>query len=189
MDWIFFYSRNAVRFFFQGLERLGLPYPSGVATATIGAGTAEALVERGIAVDFVGFGNPERTADRFALRARGKRVLFPRARQSRRSVEYRIDGDITVFSPVVYNNSRREDVSLPDAEVLIFTSPLNAKTYYGHYEMNEDQLVIAFGPTTSEQLKKLGIDHLMSAEPSEQGLVKLLDELMSQEDMYGEEDQ
>ncbi len=78
-DWVFFYSAQGVRFFFEGLEKSGIALPENVRLGAIGSGTAR-LLEK---ADFIGDGTSEATAAAFAKLAAGQRVLFPRAENSR----------------------------------------------------------------------------------------------------------
>ena len=52
-DWIFFYSRRAVQFFF---DQLPAELPEKVLLATIGPATARALTQRGHEASFIGSG-------------------------------------------------------------------------------------------------------------------------------------
>lgn len=166
-DWVFFYSKTAVRFFLEGL---GGPPPSALRWAALGQGTAAAMLEAGLRVDFTGTGDPESTAAAFGTLARGQRVLFPQARQSQQSVERLLAGAIQAVSLIVYDNLPVENPIVPPCQILVFTSPLNAAAYFHAYTLQKGQQVVAIGHTTAAALRRLGIDCRTAPEPSEAGL-------------------
>lgn len=175
VDWIFFYSRNAVSFFFQQLDWNGQTLSQGVQLAAMGPGTARELQRGGRPVAFVGDGRAETTAEAFLERAAGQRVLFPRAKISRRSVQSLIADRIQEKDLVVYRNEPVEEFVIPYTDYLVFTSPLNAKTYYARYEPADEQRIIAIGATTEAALEKLGVTNVRTAgSPSEAALVELI---------------
>lgn len=165
-DWTFFYSPRAVRFFLEQLTDRPV-----VRWAAIGPGTAKALEARGIVPDFVGDGDPDATAAAFLPLAAGQRVLFPRARHSRQSVQRALGDEIISLDLIVYDNRPKADFEAPPCRVLVFTSPLNARAYFGRYPLREGQRVVAIGPSTAVTLSDLGvIFDAVAAEPSEEGL-------------------
>ena len=60
-DWIFFSSKNAVRFFSQNIENQNIDLPKSK-WAALGQATAKVLAEYVGKVDFVGTGEPKETA-------------------------------------------------------------------------------------------------------------------------------
>ncbi|MEL7020121.1 MAG: uroporphyrinogen-III synthase [Bacteroidota bacterium] len=177
VDWIFFYSKTAVRFFFQTLADRPLP---SCRYAAIGPRTAAVLSAHVSAVDFVGNGQPSTTAMRFVACAKGERVLFPRARQSRQSVQKQLQQDIEVVDLVIYDNQIRQDIALPRADILVFTSPLNAKAYFQYRPYATGQQLVAIGTTTADALRQLGMSDVhVAATPSELGLADAVLKLLS----------
>lgn len=176
--WIFFYSKQGVRFFFEQLAAFRQTLPEGIRLAAIGPGTARAIRAAGHTPDFVGMGHPEATARAFRQMAQGCRVLFPRAETSRRSVQQLVADAVEVVDLVVYRNTIRTDLTLPDAEVLVFTSPLNAEAWYGQRPPRPDQHVVAIGHTTARALYALGIEGVRVARrPDEESIVEVLREI------------
>jgi uroporphyrinogen-III synthase len=169
-EWVFFYSPRAVHFLLQAVPFSDLlDYKIGA----IGNGTANALTEHQLIPDFIGSGHPPATAEAFGRRAKGKRVLFPRARHSRRSIQQLLEGQIRDIDWIVYENIPKETIELPDANILLFTSPLNAEIYYQHYGFRDDQITIAIGPTTRKKLADLGAVKILSARaPKEKYLLE-----------------
>ena len=173
-QWIFFYSKNAVKFFFKGLKTLGRKPPK-VRWATIGKSTAKALQRQGIEADFVGQGNAMETAWSFLLKARQQVVLFPRAQSSRQSIQELLGDKIIDKNLIVYRNQPKRRFSISDCDFLVFTSPMNAETYFASRELHQGQCVIAIGRTTAKTLTGLGIDEIQTAEePSEEALAKVV---------------
>ncbi len=264
-DWIFFSSKNAVRFFFQRLrsddfkssdrstsrsddfkssdrsepsnsgdsaksggdlesqpDRAGLSTESGgdfesppdwirtayprVKWAALGPATARVLAEYVGTVDFVGTGEPVSTAEKFnptsgpsptgrgaltpgismEMDARGGAsplavgeepgvgsILFPAARHSRQSVMSLLAGKFHCIHLEIYDNRPVDDPSHVDAEVLVFTSPLNAQAYLARHKPAESQRVVAIGETTARALREAGIAEVsVSGEASEEALAR-----------------
>ena len=170
-DWIFFYSKNAVHFFFQQLEQL----PNSIKYAAFGNGTALALQKLAIQPDFVGNGKKEDTAQAFASFVQGKKVLFPRAKQSQQSIQKLLPEGIKLVDLIVYNNEPLPKIDIPEVDFLVFTSPLNVQTYFSHYSLKKQQVVLAIGQTTANALTNLNISELKVAQhPTEAALVDLI---------------
>ncbi|HMO40022.1 MAG TPA: uroporphyrinogen-III synthase [Saprospiraceae bacterium] len=172
-DWVFFYSKKAVHFFLKNPQTAD--YLNNKQTAVLGPGTAAALSKRGYNADFVGNGEPETTAEAFGKLATGRRVLFPRAAHSRRSVQQLLEGQIIAQDLVVYHNEPRTDFTLPTCEYLVFTSPLNVQAYMAKYAIAAEQKIIAIGGTTAATLRESGITEWRVADlPSEEGLAMVV---------------
>ncbi len=170
VDWIFFYSKNAVLFFFKLLQKDTV---EGVKLAAMGTATAELLASQFKEADFIGDGIPQSTAKAFLKVASGQKVLFPRAKKSRQSIQRLLGNQIVVFDRVVYDNKPKTAMDIPEADCLVFTSPMNAEAYFLEYEWRDFQKVVAIGQTTATALKSFKIKGFTIAEtPSEEGLVK-----------------
>jgi uroporphyrinogen-III synthase len=172
-DWWFFYSPRAVIYGLAGADEAANPPPR---LAALGPGTAEQLLNMVGRVDFTGSGKPEEVAAAFAKVAGGQRVFFPRARQSRLTVQTLITDRVTVLDAVCYNNVA-EPVSEPiNADVMIFTSPLNVAAYLDHQPLGARTRVLAIGNSTAGALRQRGIHCEVAAEPTEAALVEVLGE-------------
>ena len=153
LDWIFFYSSRGTAFFAEGLDG---SLPEGVRLAAIGPGTAAAVEEHlGRRPDFVGNGRPADTARAFEAAAAGCRVLFPRARQSEESIRKLLGSAIDSVDLIVYENHPIGPFACPEADLLVFTSPLNARAYYDQCPARGEKL-LAIGETTAAKLRELG---------------------------------
>ncbi|WP_373548624.1 uroporphyrinogen-III synthase [Haliscomenobacter sp.] len=174
IDWCFFSSRNAVKFFFQGLKAAGLQVPTGLKWGVLGEGTAKSLKEQGYVADFAGNGEPQSVGAAFGIVAEGQRVLFPRAAQSRESIQKILVGLVTIVDLVVYTNAPRTDFELPHADLLVFTSPLNAQAYFAKYPLSKGQKLVAIGQSTEQALRDLGCIEITTAPiPSEEVLAEI----------------
>ncbi len=168
-DWIFFSSGYAVRFFFNQIK--SIPDRK---WAAIGAGTATSLSNFiGRPPDFMGNGNPGATAAPFRRQARGEKVLFPGALNSRQSVQMAINSEVETISIAIYDNQPVENPSLRTESVLAFTSPMNAQSYFSIHPLHRRQFVAAIGNSTAEAILKLGVQEVtVAAEATEKGLAE-----------------
>ncbi|MDX2279028.1 MAG: uroporphyrinogen-III synthase [Saprospiraceae bacterium] len=173
-DWIFFSSKNGVAFFFEGLDVAHWTVPS-VHWACIGSATAEALQQRGITPDFVGTGDPETTAALFKPKAQGQKVLFVGALHARAALRLAVQQYAQTAVLAVYDNQALPAPELSEADVLIFTSPLNATSYFGKNALLAHQQLVAIGNSTAQCLQELGFSKIRIPEnPSETALAQLL---------------
>lgn len=167
-DWWFFYSSRAVEF---GLvEKL----PESVKLAAIGPGTAKALLGVAGRVDFTGEGSPEEVAAAFGEIAAGATVFFPRALQSRRTVQHLLADKITVLDAICYDNVMVPAAEPVAADVYVFTSPLNVEAYLDHQPLAPAARVIAIGPSTAAALEARGVGCEMAEQPGEEWVVAML---------------
>lgn len=175
--WIFFYSKKAVHFYFKGLETYAYSMPD-AKLAALGESTALAIKAKGFEPDFTGTGEPETTAQGFEKYAANQKVLFPRAKNSRKSIQQILSGKIKEIDLIVYENKPSANFEIAYCDILVFTSPLNAETYFEKYKRLDHQLILAIGHTTAAALNKIGInDVLIASEPSEQALADLVLEI------------
>jgi uroporphyrinogen-III synthase len=164
VDLIFFYSSNAVRFFFSQLEEA----PSSSEFCCMGTGTAATLMALGHEPYFVGKENPSTIAKDFLKLSKSKKVLFPRAKYSKKSVQNIIQNEVEVLDIVVYENSKKTVFPDPKADMLIFTSPLNAEAYFDCIPYRGEYL-LAIGRTTLNYLESLGFEDVMISDASTEG--------------------
>lgn len=170
-DWVFFYSGQGVRFFFEHLAKAEIHLPPTTRFGAIGPGTARLLET----VHFVGDGAVKTTSEAFGKIAAGKRVLFPRALQSRQSVQLSLGKTIEALSLIVYDNTPIPEIALSDAAVLVFTSPLNLQAYFSKHRLLRDQKVLTIGPTTAQALIEMGmLPFAVAPQPSEEALAELV---------------
>lgn len=172
VDWIFFYSGTGVHFFFEQLEKQQLILSEGIQFAALGSGTADKF-PASYTANFIGQGKPEAVATQFLAVAYGKQVLFPRAATSRQSIQQFLKSEIQSEDLIVYKNTPKKNIDLPDCDCLVLTSPMNATVYFSQKAFQTHQKVIAIGQTTASALEKLGITRFQIAENStEEALVE-----------------
>ena len=170
-DWIFFYSRKAVKYFIDQIENL----PTDINIAAYGKGTAEALSSLKITADFIGSGVGVSTLTEFLKIAKHQSVLFPQARHSRRTIEKLAKTQLNSFPLVVYDNVAKTDIVASLANFLVFTSPLNVQAYFDQFTLAKNQKIIVIGETTGNALNPYGIEDFLVAEtPSEEGLAEMV---------------
>lgn len=175
-DWWFFYSPRAVAFATDFMDEWPNTDTWGYKLAVMGPGTDTALRTHPYCLtpNFIGKGSPEDVATAFGKVAAGQRVFFPRARQSRLSVQTMLADQVTVLDAICYDNVAVPATKPIIADVFIFTSPLNVGAYLDHQPLPEDARVLAIGPSTAGALTDRGISCEWPEEPSEAGLLKLL---------------
>jgi uroporphyrinogen-III synthase len=169
-DWVFFYSSRAVSFWLSGLAELPATPPL---LATMGAGTAATLEELLRTPDFVGAGQPTDVAEAFAARVGSGSVLFPRARDSRRSVQSLLPTHMKTVDLVVYDNVIDDEVVVPLTEVAVLTSPRNAEAYLAAVSRPAPCLV-AIGSSTEAFLLAQGQSCYTADRPDEAAIAELV---------------
>ncbi len=171
-DWLFFYSKTAVKYFFQKVKPQQI---AGKKIATFGSSTAKALEEHKLKADFHGKGDSSAVAKEFLQVAKGQTIAFPRAKSSLKSVQKKIADKAKVVDLPVYKNIAKKEVPASNADYLVFTSPLNAKTYFKQHQIQKNQQVIAIGKTTGEALVSLTKGKVYVSDiSSEENLVKMV---------------
>jgi len=149
-DWVFFTSLGTVRHF--PVERVDL---STKLVAAMGPGTAEALRDKQVEVDFEGPTNEvQQVATAFSHQLGSASVLFPRAEQSLRSIQQHLPpGQVHEYIcyrtiPVLH-----EFTSVP--HVMVFTSPSNV---YSFSRANNQwpAACVCIGKTTEQALRSAG---------------------------------
>ncbi|MDF1697146.1 MAG: uroporphyrinogen-III synthase [Saprospiraceae bacterium] len=169
-DWIFFYSRNGVKYFFENDSYELYPY----LWACMSHGTAEELSHYVTDISFVGTGSPEDVAKAYSKELDSNTITcYIRAKQSVDSVRQLINRKDD-FSLPVYKNSLSQDVPDTPFDILLFTSPMNVDAWLNKRAYANEK-VIAIGNTTAKQLEKHGIvDYIVAENPSEKSLAESL---------------
>ena len=175
-DWLFFSSKNAVHFFVEGIQNFRELFSiQKFKIAGIGKATSKALKNAFGRCDFTGDGKPENVAKAFLAVAENQTVLFPGAKNSRRSIQEILKDQIEAVDLEIYNNQPRTGFELRDFDVLVFTSPMNVVAYFLNKELFDFQEVIAIGETTGAALTTHGIlNYKIAGNPSEIALVKTI---------------
>jgi len=176
-DWVFLSSKHAIDFFVPQYYKKDLEHTK---FAVLGKGTEMQLNKYGIQADFVGDGHGDTSARLFEQKINGKvKVLFPGATQSLHQVQNNFSKGLTDITNLsVYQNTMKSDICKIDADIIVCTSPMNAKAYFSKFEKESKQTVISIGRSTSSLLSEMNIEHKVAYLPYDYCLV---DEVLSVE--------
>jgi len=193
-DWVVLTSGNAVRYFFQRMDTLGLDARalSGCRICAVGPKTADEIRSFGIKPDLVPTDyKAEGVVEEFSrLDMQGSRVLFPRADKARDVIQRELKRmGAHVDSPVAYRNVFPE--RLPpetlfalekrSVDCITFTSSStvqNLAAMLGEelmLDMLKGVAVASIGPITSKSCRELGLK--VDIEPESYTLDALADAL------------
>jgi len=144
----------------------------------MGKATAHFAKAQKLNLQFIGNGKPKATSQQFLQVAEKQSVLFPRAKRSKKSIQRLLKDKIEAHDLVVYENEIKKDWKVSECNILVFTSPLNAKAYFSKNLAKAPKKIIAIGNTTARALKKLGVENVhIAEEPSEEGLWEVVKNL------------
>lgn len=168
-DVVFFTSPRSVRFFFSYFKHNNQFF------ATIGESTANELKKLGLSADFIGTtaSNPELVAQELKEWLGGRTVLFPQSQRSNRTMQRALKPD-QYYDLVVYETHLENIKFNKRPNYLVFTSPSNAEAYMVSNKVDNDQVVISFGTTTSRYLENNGVKNQCLLEPTEEAVVEAL---------------
>lgn len=144
--------------------------------ACVGRGTYKELAQFCSQIDFIGDSvNVHEVGAEFVKVVDNETCLFPVSNISKRTIQKYFPDQSKISDLVVYNTQEKDSFNNPDADVLIFTSPSNARAYFSKFELEKNQEVISIGPTTGVQLNDLGIfDFNTPKSTGELGLIDLI---------------
>jgi uroporphyrinogen-III synthase len=170
-DWIFFTSKNAVRYFFQLNFDL-----KNTKIACVGKGTYKELIKHVDQVSFIGDAvNIIEIGKEFSKLVGEGTCVFPISNISKRTIQKQFSNQSNISDLIVYSTEEQQNFLDPKADVLIFTSPSNARAYFNKLARQPKQKIIVMGPTTGKQLFDLGItDFLTPKLTGELGLIDLI---------------
>jgi len=170
-DWIFFYSRHGVQFFFEQAPTID----EGTLFGAMGPKTAKTL-SLYQNVHFVGNGKKEETAKAFDIVAFKGSVLFPRASKSLKSIQTLLAKNerFKIKDVIVYDNQIRSDLEIVDKDILVFTSPMNAFAYLEQTPLRKGQKIIAIGESTAMAIRKYKLQPMVAEKPSEESIYQLI---------------
>jgi len=171
IDWVFFSSKNAIEYFFK----LDPHLPKKVKFGVVGRGSEDTLRLHGKKADFNGEQEGIDTNDiaiAFAKIANGTNVLFPSAKGSLRTILKGLSDDTNIVELTVYETVFEDNVAPSSAEVLIFTSPSNAESYFVNNLLEPDQQVISIGKSTGQIFDEMGVQYSLPFSFDEMGLAE-----------------
>jgi len=171
-NWIFFSSKNAIRFFF---EQSPVVKP-GTKFGVISDSSAQVLAECGINANFIGAGvDLTKIAKNFREVLANESVLFPQAMDSLQTIQKQLAFSNTTFNLYTYKTLLKTNFEVPYTDVVIFTSPSNVRAYFSKYKLDNRQVVIAMGTSTRFILSEYGSKKvILPNEFSEAGLAEVI---------------
>jgi hydroxymethylbilane synthase len=171
-DWIFFTSKNGVKHFFGQVENLGFSPKIGVA----GKGTEKVLNEFGFQADFVGDGSDMNLVGKeFAKLVDGKSILFPQAADSLQTIQKHLSFSSRAINLLVYQTTRKKDVTIPDSDIVVVTSPSNADVFFGREIFPRYEHLIAIGESTAARIESYKIKGFSVANrPDDLGIAEMV---------------
>ena len=169
-EWIYFSSKNAVKHFFEQHPKLN----PDTKFAAIGKGTAQAIKSYGKAIDFIGSGNDtKKIAEDFSAVLKDESVLFPMAKNSLRTAQKHLSDKNRAIDFPVYEVIEKSTLQIPKAEIVVLTSPSNAKAYFNNSDFKSAKKIIAIGKSTLQELTNLGFsDGILANSFDETGLLE-----------------
>ncbi|MBK8700227.1 MAG: uroporphyrinogen-III synthase [Saprospiraceae bacterium] len=179
-DWIFFYSKTGIERFFSQLPDNEIHNISSRKFGVMGNGSDTCLMKHiHKSADFIAGGNLEESVERFHQETIQQEVLFVKAKNSRSTFEQ--EENVLHKPLVIYENSPKSSISPIEADVVIFTSPMNVKAFFSSNEHDSGTTYIAIGSTTAEALSGIDpeIKYIRSKGHSEQDLADTLTELFA----------
>lgn len=152
VEWIFFSSRNAVRFFFEK------EFAGNVKYAAMGAATAAELSKH-VEVSFVGADyDTQKTAIEFAKVAGESIILFPTGSNSLRTVQ-KVFPPSQVIEIACYRSTRIE-TSVGPHDAYVVLSPENARVILEDGSINRQAPFFVLGNPTALALRKGEISNI-----------------------------
>ncbi len=153
-DWIFFASTSAIEKFFSQNPEIKAKTKFGV----IGKSTEQELKKHNRNAAFVGSINDTKVVGKKFVKAVGEEtVLFPQAKGGLRTIQQQFADTTKLFDLVVYETVKKENLVLPEVEIVVFTSPSNVDSYFKKGKISANQKVIAIGKSTEKALTEKGI--------------------------------
>lgn len=152
-EWVFFSSKQAVKYFFEQNPKL-----ISQRFGCVGKVTADALRKYGKRAEFIGASTDTRmTGKQFVAKVGSGKVLFPQAKGSMRSIQQQFVKYDQVIDLVVYETIKRNEGPQPEASILVFTSPSNVDAWFERYVISKSQKIVAMGDATAKTLKDKNI--------------------------------
>ena len=96
---------------------------------------------------------------KFAKTVGAETVLFPQAKGGLRSIQLQFEDTSKLVDLIVYETVKKKNPTVPNADILVFTSPSNVASFFENRNIALPQKVIAIGKSTENELKKQGIEN------------------------------
>jgi uroporphyrinogen-III synthase len=113
----------------------------------------------------------------FAKLVDGKSILFPQAADSLQTIQKHLSFSSRAINLLVYQTTRKKDVSIPDSDIVVVTSPSNADVFFGRELFPRYQHLIAIGESTANRIESYKIKGFSIANrPDDLGITENLTE-------------
>ncbi len=176
-DWLFFYSKNAIDYFAKCAKKQILNYK----IACLGEATAAKLADYQTQADFIGTGQADTTAADLIQAVKNESICFIQAQNSLQSVEKLTENELNSSKLIIYQNIKKTEFENPQADILVFTSPLNVEAYAEKYPILTKQKVVAIGKTTAQKCyEKQILGVFIPEKPAEKQLAEKILQILSQ---------
>lgn len=170
-DWVFFYSKNAFTYFLHQAQKLGYQLNE-KKIAVIGKSTEAFIIQAGYEVSFCGSGHGDTTVEALTELIQSESVLFPKAKNSLNSVADNIPEPIVVKELIVYNNYGKSQVEIPHVDIVLLTSPMNARVFFNKYREVGHPMIISIGRSTASEVVKYTNEPVIIADqPTEESMM------------------
>ena len=168
-DWIFFYSKNGIKYFYQKAR-----FVPDVKYGVMGDASAqlfESLTQR--VPDYIAKGSSLQINQELNNLLAGSVVCAPQAADSLNFLE-NIESIKYLHSLVVYKSTKLKSFDLPAFSNLAFTSPMNAQAYFEH-STYQNETVYAVGATTAKAIEELiSVQAIYPESPSLKALIECI---------------
>ncbi|MFL5753887.1 MAG: hydroxymethylbilane synthase [Bacteroidia bacterium] len=153
VDWVFFSSKHAVKYFFMQKPAL-----RNVKFGCISKQTAQELRNIGKRADFIGQSTDTKLIGKqFASLIGSSKVLFPVAKESMRSVQLQFPKKDNAIDLVVYQTVKHAVKVDEDTDIIVFTSPSNVDAFFEKNKLLAHQKAVGMGDATANALERKGI--------------------------------
>ena len=174
-DWIFFYSKKGVDFFFQANA-----YDATQKYGVMGASTGIHFTSKTQKTpDYIGNNNGSEIAIELGQILADRSITFIKAKNSISGVEKHLVSTDNRYGLAIYNNEvlsedTIESFGIPKCEIVVLTSPKNAEAWF-KFRQHTNESVFAIGETTARTIKQLVNQNVpFCKEPSEVELYNLV---------------
>lgn len=181
-EWLFFYSKNGVKYFLENVEKLGVDI-HGYKIGCVGRKTAEYAKSRHLHVDFTGMGSGKSSASAFVKKLHaGDTIIFPCALHSLHTLSPYLPKTVKDITLPVYSNAPEVNPTIPEVDIAVLTSPLNASTFIRHYEGATAPVYVSIGHTTGKTITSMTQSRpVIAPQSSEESILTVIDSIISKD--------
>ena len=151
-DWIFFNSKNAVKYFLEN-SSINKEILKNKKIGCIGISTAQFLDQYNIRADFIGQSTDiKKIGLEFLKVGQQQSVLFPCSNISNKSIGKIIESHCNVIYFPIYETIEIQEKLDETFDIIVFTSPSNVRSFFKKNTIHEKTKIIAMGESTKNEL-------------------------------------